>query len=122
MPSILFIDDDIFNTMLAKNIFAKLSILEDVAFANNGEEALRLLTTNPLPTRIFLDQNMPLMNGSELLENIINKGIDITSTRIYLMIGGEIPSEFKKEPLSNLVHQYTQRPLTLKQFSEILDI
>lgn len=103
-------------------MFIKLSILEDVAFASNGEEALAYLESNQLPEHIFLDQNMPVLNGSEFLQTLIDNNTDLSPTKIYVMTGGEIPPEFTKEPFSKLVQEFIERPLKLSVFSKLLTV
>lgn len=68
---ILFIEDDQVETMKMKRTVAKLQLKYDLAIADNGQEALDLLTSTPrLPDLILLDLNMPRMNGNEFLKTI----------------------------------------------------
>ena len=77
MRTVLFIEDDIFDTMTAEKSFAKFNIPHQLHTAFNGEEALDLLlgrngaeSLRPLPEVILLDLNMPRMNGHEFLAEL----------------------------------------------------
>ncbi len=77
MRSVLLVEDDIFDTMMAEKSFAKFSVPHQLHTAFNGEEALDLLlgrngteALRPLPEVILLDLNMPRMNGIEFLTEL----------------------------------------------------
>lgn len=121
MSDILFIDDDAFNTMLARKIFSKSGVLEQVTWATNGSEALTYInSTRRLPSFIFLDQNMPIMNGAVFLTALLNANIDFSKTKIFLMISGEIPREFNTSTLGILINKYIERPLNLTTINGLL--
>jgi CheY-like chemotaxis protein len=74
MRSVLLVEDDIFDTMMAQKTFVKFNVPHQLHIAFNGEEALDLLlgrggkdAISPLPEVILLDLNMPRMNGLEFL-------------------------------------------------------
>ena len=69
-PHIFLIDDDhddcyFFN--LALSVVEPLSRFEHF---DSGESALKRLNSAPIPDCIFLDYNMPRMNGMQVLEKI----------------------------------------------------
>lgn len=71
--SILFIEDDVVETMKMNRTVNKLGVSYDIKEAKNGEEALKLLETkNNLPDIILLDLNMPKINGIEFLKILKN--------------------------------------------------
>lgn len=66
---ILFIEDDAIETMKLNRTVSKLPAKHTIIQANNGEEALDILTdTKKIPDIILLDLNMPRMNGIEFLQ------------------------------------------------------
>lgn len=70
---ILLIEDDQIEVMKLKRAAAKLDLDITLLEAKNGEEALDLLKNyQNLPDLIFLDLNMPKINGIEFL-NILKK-------------------------------------------------
>ncbi len=65
----LLVDDDPDDTLLFRDILQDVDSSVGFTSAVNGKAALSLLRsgTIPLPHIIFLDLNMPLMNGKECL-------------------------------------------------------
>ncbi len=67
---ILVVDDDEDDQMLFKEALKQINSLVNCEIAFNGAEALAKLKTMPVPDIIFLDLNMPVMNGFECLRAI----------------------------------------------------
>ena len=66
--SILFVDDNILIRDIVKKIFEKYDI--EVYFSENGYKALEILRENININIVFLDIEMPLINGFEVIEII----------------------------------------------------
>ena len=76
---ILFVDDDPITLMLCKKVIAKSSFANEIATAQDGEEALKYFNTlkydntkkitDKIPQLIFLDLNIPVMGGREFLDH-----------------------------------------------------
>lgn len=64
---ILLVDDDIDDQLYFQD--ALKEVFPDAIFrvASNGNEGLQEIATYPLPDLIFMDLNMPVMNGYECL-------------------------------------------------------
>jgi len=63
---ILLVEDDQIEILKFERALKKLNYTHDILNANNGEEAL-IICENDTPSLIFLDLNMPKMNGLEFL-------------------------------------------------------
>jgi CheY-like chemotaxis protein len=68
----LLVDDDADDALLFEEILGSFDEPVEFQYAQNGVEALRLLKKErfELPDVIFLDLNMPMMDGKECLINI----------------------------------------------------
>ena len=70
----LLVDDDPTTNYLNRKLLEKLDVTEQVLVALNGREALAVLAAEcteaspTCPALIFLDVNMPLMNGFDFLK------------------------------------------------------
>ena len=67
---ILLVDDDETSNFLNELLIKGMDIVEEVSIASNGQEALNYLEneSGSFPQLIFLDLNMPVMDGFEFLE------------------------------------------------------
>ena len=69
MKTILVVDDSRIMRNIVKNTFTTLKIPCHYLEAENGKKALQLLETNKV-SLIFLDWNMPEMDGLEFLKKV----------------------------------------------------
>jgi CheY-like chemotaxis protein len=75
MKKILIVDDESSIKFLFSRMFKKevKSELYELFFAEHGEEALDVLANNKGIDLVISDINMPVMDGFELLKNVVNK-------------------------------------------------
>lgn len=67
--NILLIEDDTIEVMKFNRVIKTLGMNHKIIEANNGEEALSILKDKEIiPDVIFLDLNMPKINGIEFLQ------------------------------------------------------
>jgi len=70
---IMLIEDDMIEVMKLNRTISKLGLKHKIIEANNGKEALILLSEKDnLPDIILLDLNMPKINGIEFLNILKN--------------------------------------------------
>ena len=75
LAAILLVDDDPTTNFLNQLLLEELAVADQLLVAENGAEALHILThvlppaaADPGPVLVLLDVNMPVMNGIEFLE------------------------------------------------------
>ncbi|MEO8173622.1 MAG: response regulator [Sediminibacterium sp.] len=71
-PLLFLVDDDVDDLMLFKDAINEINPLIEIDTADNGVEALKKLNAGLVrePSYIFIDLNMPLMNGVQCLQEI----------------------------------------------------
>lgn len=111
---ILLVDDDEIFLMLAKINIEKVIPDATIYTAANGEEAMTFLTNQEVDV-IFLDLNMPIMDGWELLERLKNH--DKVSQKIFVVTSSIDPSDKKKAEDNPLVTSMVEKPLDKQKLS-----
>lgn len=74
IEKILLVDDDADDQLFFCDALQEIDPNIKCELACNGQEALQLLMTKPYPDLIFLDLNMPVMNGFDCLLEIRRQG------------------------------------------------
>ncbi|MEN8839008.1 MAG: response regulator [Flavobacteriales bacterium] len=126
LNSVLLIDDDEPTNFIAKMIVSKADLNNSTEAIQSGTKALEFLkkeelTHNDIPDLIFLDINMPTMNGWEFLEEY--KELEIhKKKKIYLYMlttSMNDEDEYRSQKYEH-VDGFLIKPLTLKAYTEIV--
>lgn len=125
LNSILLIDDDQINNFINKRIIKKLGITEEIKVAMNGEEALYQIKnycneTGHCPELIFLDINMPVMNGFEFLSEFHNLPLENKKdVKIIVLTTSTNPIDMQKLKEYS-IKGFLNKPLTEKKIMEVI--
>jgi len=127
IKTVLLIDDDEPTNFINKKIIQSSGFVEDIHVAHGGQEALHFLNRKgnqvhefPIPELIFLDINMPAMDGWEFLahykniENLQTERIVIIMLTTSLNPDDEVRAKEIKE-----VSEYKNKPLTSQIIEEV---
>jgi CheY-like chemotaxis protein len=115
--SVLLVEDDPITIMVCDRIIKMTSFSDKVTSCENGKIAIDFLTsikdTGPVPKIIFLDINMPVMNGWDFLEEFEKvQGEFSELPRIYLLSSTVDPEDYKKAKNFSLVEDFISKPLS----------
>ena len=129
LQKILVIDDDPMTNYLQKKLLEKFGVSDVVEIAHDGEEALQSIKQNiesgnedRIPQLIFVDLDMPLMDGFQFLEayqtlNFKNKDSVVVSVLTSSFSRSDI-NHVKEFPV---VKDYLVKPLTQEKIAEIME-
>jgi CheY-like chemotaxis protein len=121
---ILLIDDDDDDNYFHQMIIDEMNITEHIEIALNGLEALAYLTdeNKPKPDLVFLDVNMPKMNGWEFLKEHHDLPEKYKANIIVVMLTTSTNPEDKKRAAQySEVTDFNCKPLTKEMLTIILE-
>ncbi len=129
---ILLIDDNVDDNFFHSLVINEANAAENIKTATDGQKALEYLekskedqNQNPFPDLIFLDINMPKLNGFQFLEKAkANKYFDTGKKVVLVMLTGSLnPNDEKtaKENFANEINDYKIKPLTAEILKEIIE-
>lgn len=130
LKNILLVDDDEITNYINSDLIKSMDITEHVSIAHNGKEALEYLIRaheKPapegyiIPDLIFLDINMPVMNGFQFIENYYYMLGKQKLTTVVTMLTTSLIKEEVTQAL-NMVHVvkgYIEKPLTREVVQEL---
>lgn len=122
---VLLVEDDPITVMVCDRIIKMSSFAEKVTSCENGKYASDYLKqlinrSESIPEIIFLDINMPVMNGWDLLEEFEHiKGSLLNIPRIYILSSTVDPEDYKKAKSYSAVVDFISKPLSKEFLDEI---
>jgi len=127
LNSVLLIDDDEPTNFIAKMIVTKAELNDNTQAIQSGVKALKYLqdenfSNYDIPDLIFLDINMPTMNGWEFLEEY--KKLDIHKKKkivLYMLTTSMNDDDQLRSEKIEHVDGFLIKPLTLKTYTEIVN-
>jgi len=129
LETVLCVDDDPITLMLCKKVIMKSNFSKNIYSAINGEDALKFFDNlinkqdseiKDFPQLIFLDLNMPVMNGWEFL-SVFSKNQyleNFSQTKVVVLSSTIDPNDIEKSKEYPMVVEFLSKPITI----EILEL
>jgi CheY-like chemotaxis protein len=124
---VLLIDDDESTNFLHEIIINQAEMTENVVSLQSGEAALEYLQNKmngeyPQPDLIFLDINMPGMNGWEFLEEYKKLGKAQQGKFVVVMLTTSLnPQDKERAKSKSEISDFMNKPLTVEMLHELME-
>ncbi|WP_339707529.1 response regulator [uncultured Kriegella sp.] len=127
IESTCIIDDDPIFVYGTKRVMREVDFCNEIMVFENGQDAIDALTEmveqhKELPEIIFVDLNMPIMNGWEFLEDFVkipNKSRE--EVTVYIISSSVDPRDLERIKSYKVVNNYILKPISTNDLEEILN-
>jgi CheY-like chemotaxis protein len=123
----MLVDDNVHDNFFHEREIKKNELGISVILKNSGKDALEYLLSEKKndelqPDLIFLDINMPGMNGWEFLQEYDKLDKEIQSQVVIIMLTtSDNPDDTLRAKAWDFVSDYITKPLTKEKMLEIID-
>ena len=123
--NIMLVDDDKIFNFLSEKTITSLGLANEVHFASNGKQALEILELFKKgkverPDIIFLDLNMPVMNGYEFIEAFVMMDIpDKHLITIVVLTSSADPKDVARAKELGIKY-YFNKPLSPEEIKKLI--
>lgn len=113
-------DDDIFQFTF-KRLLRNLDFIESIIMFSNGAQALEYFqekskNSEPFPEIIFVDINMPIMDGWQFIKEYKNLNSElINKSDLYLLSSSINPDESLKAKEFQVIKTFLIKPISVEQ-------
>lgn len=130
IKTVLCVDDDPITLMLSKMVLNKASFCNELVTARNGEEAIHFFENlliskdSNYPKLIFLDLNMPIMNGWEFLDTYIEKNFHhiFKEIKVVILSSTVDPNDIEKSKKYPIVIKFLPKPINKEMLESLKNI
>jgi CheY-like chemotaxis protein len=124
-PLICIIDDDKVYQFMLTRIINQNNLAENIITFSDGEEALQYLTDNKatnekIPDAIFLDANMPIMDGWQFIDEYASIKTQIKKKIVIYMFTSSVnPIDIERASTISEISDYIVKPIRLESVEKI---
>jgi CheY-like chemotaxis protein len=124
-PLIAIIDDDIVSHFILTSIINLNKLADSILSFMDGEEAIQYFTNNKtenekIPDIVFLDVNMPIMDGWMFVEEYARIKKDITKKTVIFMVSSSVnPIDIERAGKISEINDYILKPIKLSELKKI---
>lgn len=123
--SVFLIDDEPMFNLINQKILQITNFADNVYCYADASIALndlkQIIDSTPInfPGIIFLDINMPGMNGWEFLEEFNKFDIEIKNKcKVYMLTSSINPVDLSKSNNNNVIHGFIPKPLSIEKLAD----
>lgn len=126
LKEVLLVDDSDLDNFVHQRVIKNLGIAEKVTVVENGQEALdyleKIYRESPLdvPELIFLDINMPIMDGWEFIEAVRGSELISHTVIVTMLTTSTNPDDRAKAEKSYGLQGFLTKPLTTEAVELVL--
>lgn len=124
----VIVEDNQMDAYVLKWHIDKHELAETVLLFSNGHEALnyfKLLIENPLtfPEIIFLDLNMPRLNGFEFLDQFMSLDSEqLRKIKIFIITSSNDAADRSKAAQYTFLAGYVVKPVDAEAFEKVMEV
>ncbi|MGB0432105.1 MAG: response regulator [Bacteroidia bacterium] len=118
-------DDEIFRFIMKKHI-KNQNLAENILCFENGQDAIEYMKTNrlendSLPDVIFLDINMPVMDGWDFVDeyNELKKNI-VKDATVFMISSSVDDRDISRAHDSDVITEYVAKPVDKERISDLM--
>ena len=127
LVDVLILDDDDVSNFIYKKIIESSGIASNIVTFQKGRLALEYLIDKAnskadFPDMIFIDINMPVMNGWDFLDEYQEKVVPRVDKFVFIsMLSSSVYKEdIQKAQSYDIVNEYISKPLTQESVSKLI--